>query len=70
MSTPERQQDADPDKGSGYGSSDQPDKKRAEELENGHQSEEDAKRPSQEKPDAARSREPHDATAARAESAR
>ena len=39
MSTPERQQDSDPEKGVGYGAVDQPEKKGADELDQRRQSE-------------------------------
>lgn len=72
MSTPERQQDADPDKGSGYGANDPPDSKGAEELEKRRQSEQDGqKRTGRETSHASESSEPHDdAPSAGAESTR
>ena len=60
MSTPERQQDADPEKGVGYGASDAPDMKGAEELEHRRQSELSQQRAAQAKPDA--TAEPADST--------
>ena len=58
MSTPERQQDADPEKGSGYGANDQPDNKGAEELEKRRQSELAGQRASEEIPDTAATPDP------------
>jgi hypothetical protein len=51
VSTRERQQDADPAKGSGYGADDQPDTKGAEELEERRQLDPAGQRASEEIPD-------------------
>jgi hypothetical protein len=60
VSTPERQQDADPAKGTGYGANDQPDTKGAEELEERRQSELAGQRASEEIPDTSATSDPDD----------
>ena len=52
MSTPERQQDADPEKGTGYGATDHPDHS---DVEKRRQSEPAGQRGNEETPDASRS---------------
>jgi hypothetical protein len=60
MSTPERQQDADAEKGVGYGAADAPDKKGAQELDQRRQSELSQQHAAQDKSDG--TVEPDDST--------